>query len=106
MARISRKEKLKNLVMETYRELYANCTVPVSFDELAENAELDKDGRKIIPYDKYFIKKSLFESILQEQSNKMKLSAVEKKAFFFQMNLGCGPSVIADDETDDFPDTQ
>lgn len=94
MARITRKEKLQNLVMETYRELYANCTVPVSFDELVEKAELDDNGRKIIPYNEYFIDKSLYDTIVERQMKTMRLTKSEKDAFKFEMYLGCGPSYL------------
>lgn len=94
MARLSRKEKLSNLVMNTYRELYASCTTPVDFDFLVENAEIGDDGRKIIPYQKYFLEKEIYEEIVNKHMKTMRLSKSEKEAFKFEMYLGCGPTWI------------
>lgn len=94
MARLTRREKLYNLLMDTYRELYANCTVPVDFDELVANAEIMEDGRKKIPYEDYFIDDNLYKAIVDKNMKKMRLSKSEKAAFSMQAYLGCGPCSI------------
>lgn len=94
MASLSRKEKLNNLVMNAYRELYANCTTPVDFDFLVEKAEIGDDGKKIIPYNKFFITKEKHDEIVEKHMKSMKLSKLEKDAFKFEMCLGCGPTWI------------
>ena len=98
MHRKFRKEKLTDLIMDTYRELYWNCTTPVSFDELVENAEIESDGRKYIPYQKYFIHESLSKEIIKCNMRKMQMSEYEKKCFQFEMALGCGPMYIIEEK--------
>lgn len=94
MARLTRVERLKNLVLDTYRELYKNCTTPVDFDELVENATVDEEGKKVIPYDKYYIPKALYNEIVDRNMNKMRLTKQEKTSFRFEMYLGCGPTYV------------
>lgn len=98
MSRGFRRDKLTKLVMDTYRELYWNCTTPVSFDELIESAEIDSDGRKIIPFDKYFIHESLAKEIINSNMKKMKMNKYEKECFQFEIALGCSPTYIMEEK--------
>lgn len=99
--RKSRSEKLKDLLMETYRELYANCTTPVSFDYLVENSSKDEQGRVLIPYDKYFIDGKLYDDIVDSNMKKMRLRPYERTKFKISAYLGCGPTTINKENEDE-----
>ena len=100
MPRKTREEKYKDLIMNTYRELYNNCITPVSFDFLVENSTLYDQGRKIIPYNDYFIDGELYDEIIKRNMKRMRLSDREKEAFLFEMHLGCGPVYLTKEEYD------
>ena len=96
--RKTRQGTLIELVKETYRELYQNCTTPVNFDLLVEQAEIDEFGHKRIPYNKYFIDEVLAKEIIARNMKEMRLTKYEKQAFNFEMCLGCGPVYIYENE--------
>ena len=89
-------DKMNKLIMETYTELYANCTTPVDFGLLVAAAECDENGRKMIPFDKYFIDGKLFDKIVEEKMKKAKLKKEERKLFKISVYLGCSPTTILD----------
>ena len=91
--RISRSERLDNLMMNCYRDLFANSTPKGDFDKLMEEAELNERGQKIIPFMDYEIDEEDFEKILTKYENdkSIKLSAYEKRGFRIAITLGCSP---------------
>lgn len=95
---MARKSKLEKLIFDTYTELYANCTTPADFDLLVAAADLDEHGRKIIPYERYFISEKLFDEIVKRNMSKMRLNDSDKGAFRLAMYLGCSPMTIEEKE--------
>lgn len=91
-------EKLKDLLMDTYRELYANSTPSVDFDMLVESAEIGEDGLKHIPYQDYYIDDDKYKEIVKRNMAKMRMSKSEKDDFKMAAYLGCGPSSCKKDE--------
>lgn len=85
-------KKLKEILFDIYRDLYKASEPSADFDYLVETAEIDKYGRKIIPYDKYFIDQTIMESIIQNHMVKNKLTKREKNAISFEIYLGCSPT--------------
>lgn len=86
------RRNLTEIVMNMYRELYAKSTPPADFDQLIEEAEVDKSGKKIIRYMDYHIDKDVYDSIVNRYVEGNNLTKSEKKALTFEAYLGCGPS--------------
>lgn len=91
MARRSKK-KLFEVCMDIYRELYANSTPPANFDELVEKAETDSHGKKIIPYDDYYLDRNAYDEIVNKHIKLNKLTGYDEKSVRFEAYLGCGPT--------------
>lgn len=87
-------KKLNEIILDIYRELYANCTVPCDFDKLVEEAEIGDDGRKIIPYDEYEIDDDLMQSIVEKKMSAHRLKKWEKDKVRFNVYLGVSPKSI------------
>lgn len=94
-----RRKKLDDIILDVYRELYANCTTPCNFDDLVKNASIDENGRKIIPYDEYEIDDTLMRNIIESHMIKHKLKKWEKDNVRFNVLLGVAPKSINWNET-------
>ena len=86
---------MKNIdkaMMHCYRELYANATPPASFDELLENATVNEQGQKVIPFLDYEIDEDVFEEIVADTIKVYKINrSFLKQSFRFTILLGCSP---------------
>lgn len=86
---------MKNIdkaMMHCYRELYANATPPASFDELLENATVNEQGQKVIPFLDYEIDEDVFEEIVADTIKVYKINrSYLKLAFRFTIMMGCSP---------------
>jgi hypothetical protein len=86
---------MKNIdkaMMHCYRELYANATPPASFDELLENATVNEQGQKVIPFLDYEIEEDVFEEIVADTIKVYKINrSFLKQSFRFTILLGCSP---------------
>lgn len=87
----SSKKTLKDIMFDIYRDMYKNSEPSVDFDVLVELAEVSDDGRKIIPYENYFIEKSMYDKIIEEHILLNGLDENEKKAILINSALGCSP---------------
>jgi Mg/Co/Ni transporter MgtE len=86
---------MKNIdkaMMHCYRELYANATPPASFDELLENATVNEQRQKVIPFLDYEIDEDVFEEIVADTIKVYKINrSFLKQSFRFTILLGCSP---------------
>jgi hypothetical protein len=86
---------MKNIdkaMMHCYRELYANATPPASFDELLENATVNEQGQKVIPFLDYEIEEEVFEEIVADTIKVYKINrSYLKQSFRFTILMGCSP---------------
>lgn len=86
---------MKNIdkaMMHCYRELYANATPPASFDELLENATVNEQGQKVIPFLDYEIEEEVFEEIVADTIKVYKINrSYLKQSFRFTIMMGCSP---------------
>lgn len=86
---------MKNIdkaLMHCYRELYANATPPASFDELLENATVNEQGQKVIPFLDYEIEEDMFEEIVADTIKVYKINrSYLKQSFRFTILMGCSP---------------
>ena len=86
---------MKNIdkaMMHCYRELYANATPPASFDELLENATVNEQRQKVIPFLDYEIDEDVFEEIVADTIKVYQINrSFLKQSFRFTILLGCSP---------------
>lgn len=88
------RKRLGEIVMEILAELYANSTPSVDFNELVENASIDKDGRKVIPFDDYEIDDTTMRNIVNYHCKKNRLTKYEKSFVSASVYLGPSPRSI------------
>lgn len=87
------KEKQWNdVIMETYTELYINSNPPADFLNLCDEAEVDENGNKTIPYNDYRINPKLMQSIINKMERKYKMSQYQAQKFRMTIYLGCSPA--------------
>ena len=90
--------KLSKIIMETYTELYANCTTPVDFDLLVESSPRDENGKRMIPYEDYFIDENLFEEIVRRKIKQYHIKKHDQGSFRFAIYMGCSPTTIQEEK--------
>ena len=87
------KKTVNEAILDLYRELYRKSTPSADFDELVANAELDENGRKIIPYMDYYIDDDEFVSIVNKHLKRYhRRDSGFLKTLEFEAYLGCGPT--------------
>lgn len=84
-------KKLEKIILDIYRDLYANAEPKADFDELMRTAEVMEDGRKKIDYDSYEIDGKLMEKIIIRHSQKNNLDKSELSCVKFNIYLGASP---------------
>ena len=82
-------------LLECYRRLFKQATPSADFDLLCENATLDEQGRKIIPFLDYELEDGKFKQTLSEVIKEYKIKPLRKKAFEITILLGCSPKTIS-----------
>ena len=85
------KDKIKNIIYDIYRDLYANSSPKGDFDKLVAEAEVDSEGRKIIPYMNYEIEQNKMDEIIDEHCNKNSVKRYVKDIIKANVYLGCSP---------------
>ena len=83
-----------NIMLEIYRRAYAAATPSANFDELLANAEIDKDGRKLIPFNDYQLKDDVAKQVIEDAMHEFKVPKWKRKQFSFTYWLGCSPKGI------------
>jgi hypothetical protein len=79
------------IMIEIYRRAYAAATPSANFDELLANAEIDKDGRKLIPFNDYELEDDVAKQIIEDAMKEFKVPKWKRKQFTFTYWLGCSP---------------
>jgi hypothetical protein len=74
-----------------YTRLYNNSEPKAKWKELLANAETNKQGQKIIPYNNYRIEESKMDKIIEQTIEKFKIKGYNKEAFKNTIYLGCSP---------------
>lgn len=85
------KSKAHSIYEEIMVELYKNATPSADFKELVKNAEIGKNGEKIIEFNSYEIEEKLAISIFDAAMKKHKVAKHARDVFSFQIWLGCSP---------------
>lgn len=90
-----RTNKIHNLVLEIYRELFKQAEPSADFDELLESASINEHGQKVIPFDDYLIDEEVMEetivNMMKRKNCGMILKPFEKRSILYNVYLGCSP---------------
>lgn len=85
-------KNIDKAMMHCYRELFANATPTASFDDLLDNATINEQGQKVIPFLDYEIAEDLFEEIVAATIKVYKINrSYLKQSFRFTILMGCSP---------------
>lgn len=86
------KDKLiRETILNIYRELYKNSTPQADFDVLVENAIIDSEGRKVIPFMDYEIEEEKMDFIINEECKKQSFNKRITDIIKTNIYLGCSP---------------
>ena len=83
--------KEQKAITECYRRLFKASTPSADFDLLVENAIIDEDGLKHIPFMEYELEDDKFESIIEDVIKEFKIKPSNKQPFRTTIMLGCSP---------------
>ena len=83
--------KEEKAIAECYRRLFKASSPTADFDLLVENAIIDKDGLKHIPFMDYELEEDKFESIITDVIKEFKIKPTHKNPFRVAIMLGCSP---------------
>lgn len=79
-------------ILHCYRQLFANATPPANFDKLLEDATINENGQKEIPFMDYEIDGELMDSIIDDTMATYKIKTkVTQQQFKTTIYLGCSP---------------
>lgn len=87
------KKQLKDILTDIYRDLYKHSTPVGDFDLIMECAEVDSEGRKIIPYNDYTIDDKVMDNIIEMHLRANRLNSIDRKTIKIYSYLGCSPKI-------------
>jgi len=88
MKKLHRDEKILH---ELYRRAFARSTPQGDFDSLMENAEINEQGEKVIPYMDYECEEEVLQEVFNSVMKEFRVPVPRRKAFSFHFYLGCSP---------------
>ena len=89
---MKKRNKNDQILHEMYTLAFAASEPSADFDKLMEEAELNEEGNKVIPYMDYECKKEVLEEIFDSTLKKYKIKNPRMvSAFSFHFWLGCSP---------------
>jgi len=86
--------KEEKLILDIYRALYKASTPSADFDQLMENSSTDENGRKLIPYDDYYISIDTYDEIISSMLKGKRLTKLKQQMIRNTIHLGCSPKTI------------
>ena len=87
------KKSFRNILLDIYRDMYKYSTPKGAFDVILANAEIDSDGRKIIPYNDYEIDEDVMKNIINMHILANRLNKSDSKCITMHSYLGCSPKI-------------
>jgi len=78
-------------INECYHRLFQASTPKGDFYKMLEKAELNDQGQKIIPFEKYELDYVTFNEILENCIKEFKIPKVDREPFSTAIYLGCSP---------------
>ena len=82
--------KEEKLILDCYRELFANSKPKADFDKLVANATINERGQKEIPFMDYEIDHDLLLEIIDKYSKRLR-TKWKRQRFMGTILLGCSP---------------
>jgi hypothetical protein len=86
-----KQDKITEILFEMYRRAFAASTPKGDFDKLVENAVVNKDGIKEIPFMDYECEHSVMEEIVKNVLKEKKVPKHKHDLFYRSFMLGCSP---------------
>lgn len=86
-----KQNKIDKAIWECYTRLYKVATPSADFDKLVEEANINEDGQKVIPFDNYEIEEKLMDEIITNVIKEYKIPKYSEGAFKATIYLGCSP---------------
>lgn len=87
--------KVEQAIWDCLVELYANSTPSADFNKLVEDAEINKEGKKVIHFMDYEIERNKMDEIVDKHRSKLlkrsRNKLMEEHTFNFSIYLGCSP---------------
>ena len=83
--------KEEEAMAECYRRLFKASSPSADFDLLIENASIDENGLKHIPFMDYELEENTFESIIAAVIKEFKIKYTHRAPFKVSIMLGCSP---------------
>lgn len=84
-------EKLGEALHEMYRRAFAVSTPPVDWDEMLNNAGLNSDGEKIIPFMDHECELAYMSVIVHNVTKEYKIPTYLRRPLATNFWLGCSP---------------
>jgi len=84
--------KEEKALLECYRRLFKESTPSGDFDKLVEEATINEDGKKEIPFRDYEIAEDVFHNIVKETMSSFKIVKYRQRMFSNAVYLGCSPN--------------
>jgi hypothetical protein len=81
----------EKILHELYRRAFARSTPQGDFDSLMENAEINEQGEKVIPYMDYECEEEVLQEVFNSVMKEFRVPVPRRKAFSFHFYLGCSP---------------
>ena len=88
------KTKFDRALHEAYVLAYREAIPPADFDKLEEDAPLDENGLKVIPFEDYFLNSETTEEILASVAKKYRLNVDAFNKLRLTYSFGCSPTTI------------
>ncbi len=83
--------KEEKAIAECYRRLFKASTPPADFDLLVENAKINEQGEKEIPFEDYIIDFDVSMEIINEIIKEYKIDKDYEHPFKVTIYQGCSP---------------
>lgn len=84
-------KKYTKEIHECYHRLFQASTPKGDFYKMLEEAEINDQGQKIIPFENYELEYNTFQNILENCIKEFKIPKHAKQSFSTTIYLGCSP---------------
>jgi len=85
------KNKNDIIMHEMYKLAFRASTPSVDFDELLENATINDQGQKVIPFMDYECYDDVLDKIFNDTMDKYGIDGYMRRGFNISFYLGCSP---------------
>ena len=83
--------KEEKILHELYRRSFKASEPSADWDELLENATINEEGQKEIPFMDYECEQEILENIFNDVMKEYKIAKHKRKSYSITFYLGCSP---------------